>query len=179
MKKILDKKILIPILVVCLALLVVLGFVVLRPEQGDDTAQRQEDLAPDFLIYDLQGKEVQLSDLVGKPIVLNFWASWHAPCRMEMMAFQKMYSEYGKEVQFVLVSLIDGSRETVDTAKDFMKGMGFTFPIYFDKHYSAAEIFGVHSIPTTFFIDSEGYIVAQITGAVNETTLLEGINMLG
>ena len=72
-------------------------------------------LAPDFTVYDLDGNEVHLSDFIGKSVVLNFWASWCSPCKMEMPDFNEKYLEIGEEVQFLIINMTDGSRETVET----------------------------------------------------------------
>ena len=80
--------------------------------------------APDFTVYDLDGNPVSLSDYFGKPIVLNFWASWCGPCKMELPDFQETYDELGGDVQFLIVNLTDGSRETVETASAYLKEQG-------------------------------------------------------
>lgn len=77
-------------------------------------------LAPDFTVYDLDGNEVHLSDFIGKSIVLNFWASWCSPCKMEMPDFNEKYLEIGEEVQFLIINMTDGSRETIETASAFI-----------------------------------------------------------
>ena len=88
-------------------------------EASTPTTQENESekiLAPDFTVYDLDGNEVHLSDFIGKPVVLNFWASWCSPCKMEMPDFNEKYLEIGEEVQFLIINMTDGSRETVETA---------------------------------------------------------------
>jgi thiol-disulfide isomerase/thioredoxin len=132
-------------------------------------------LAKDFTVIDIDGKEVSLSDFKGKPVVVNFWASWCPPCKEEMPYFNEVYKELGDEVQFMMVDLVDGSRETVDTAKAFIKDNGYEFPVFFDTDQDAAIAYGVYSIPTSIFIDAEGKVVKAITGTMTKADLLEEI----
>ena len=134
--------------------------------------------APDFTVYDIDGNEVKLSDFFGKPIVVNFWASWCGPCKMEMPDFNEKYLEIGNEVTFLMVNMTDGSRETVDIASAFIAEQGYTFPVYYDTASSAASTYGVYSLPTTFFIDADGHAIAQATGAIDASTLQRGIDMI-
>lgn len=152
-----------------------------NPEQEseeDNSAYKQNIVAPGFTVYNAQGNPVQLSDFLGKPVVLNFWASWCSPCKNEMPEFQKLYLEYGDEVQFLMVNLTDGTKETVESASDFLVAAGYTFPVYFDVRSEATTAYSIRSIPTTFFIDAEGYAIAQATGAIDEATLQKGINLI-
>ena len=134
-------------------------------------------LAPDFTVYDADGNAVNLSDFFGKPIVLNFWASWCGPCQMDMPAFHEAYLTYGEEVQFLMINMTSG-RETLETAKSFMEDKGYTFPVYYDTEYSAAMTYGVNSLPSTYFIDKEGHAIARAQGAIDGDTLLYGMKMI-
>lgn len=134
--------------------------------------------APDFTVYGRSGAKLKLSDFYGKPIVLNFWASWCGPCKMEMPDFDAVFQERGEEIHFLMVNLTDGRSETPETAADFIDREGYTFPIYFDTDQDAAMTYGVYSIPTTYFLDAEGYGVAMATGAIDRATLERGIEMI-
>ena len=132
-------------------------------------------LAEDFTVYDKGGNEVKLSDYIGKPIVMNFWASWCTPCQIEMPEFDKVYQELGEEVEFLMINMTASGGETVDRAQAFVDNGGYNFPIVFDTEHEAAATYGASALPTTFFIDKDGYVVNQIVGAINAETLKEGI----
>ncbi len=134
--------------------------------------------APDFTMTDADGNTVRLSDLTGKPIVLNFWASWCPPCKREMPEFDKVYGEVKDEVQFVMVDLTDGQRETAEKGAQYVAEQGFSFPVYFDTGQEGAIAYGVMSIPTTLFIDKDGYVVTGAQGAIDEQTLRQGISLI-
>lgn len=149
--------------------------------QGSDAPTETEPSkveAPDFTVENADGEEVKLSDYVGKPIVLNFWASWCSPCKSEMPEFNEAWEELDGEVQFLMVNMTDGSRETVDTAKEYVEGQGFSFPVFFDTGSEAAMAYSAYSLPTTYFIDAEGYVVARAVGAIDRDTLQKGLDLI-
>ncbi|MBP3544577.1 MAG: TlpA family protein disulfide reductase, partial [Lachnospiraceae bacterium] len=78
----------------------------------EETTEPEKVPAPDFTVIDAEGNEVKLSDMRGKPVVVNFWASWCGPCKMEMPEFEEVYKELGDEVHFMMVNLTDGWQET-------------------------------------------------------------------
>ncbi|MBQ8587276.1 MAG: TlpA family protein disulfide reductase [Oscillospiraceae bacterium] len=134
--------------------------------------------APDFTVYDAQGNEVKLSDYFGKPIVLNFWASWCGPCKMEMPYFEEVYQQIADRVQFLMVNSTDGSSETVETASAFIAEQGYTFPVFYDTSFEASINYQAFSLPTTYFISAEGELIAKATGSIDKDTLLYGIGMI-
>jgi len=141
-----------------------------------ETAQNAQP-APDFTVKDMDGNEISLSDMVGKPVVVNFWASWCGPCKSEMPDFEEKFGEYGDEIVFMMVNMTNG-QETVKTAKAFVEEAGYTFPVYFDTRQSAAIAYGVNSIPATYFIDEEGQLIAYGLGALSGDIIQRGIDML-
>ena len=97
---------------------------------------------------------------------------------MEMPDFHEKYLELGDEIYFLMVNMTDGSRETVDSASKFIAEQEYTFPVFYDTGSDASATYGVYSLPTTFFIDAEGYAIAQATGAIDMDTLQRGIDMI-
>ena len=142
------------------------------------TESTRQNLAPDFTVYDAQGNPVRLSDYFGKPIVLNFWASWCGPCQMEMPDFDEKYQALGGDVQFLMVNMTDGDRETVEKAAAFIAQKGYAFPVFFDTQLEAATTYSAYSLPMTFFIDSSGNLIARAVGAIDGETLQRGIDMI-
>ena len=134
--------------------------------------------APDFTVYDAQGNACKLSDFRGKPVILNFWASWCGPCQMEMPDIEKAWQKYGEEIHFLIVDLTDGSQETVEKASEYIAQQGYTFPVYYDTAMEGAYAYGVTGIPVTYFLDAEGNFVAYYQSAMSESILQQGIDLL-
>ena len=155
--------------------------------EADESAETSEDaaddtqelvMAPDFTVYDADGNAMNLSDFIGKPTIVNFWASWCGPCQMEMPDFDEYYKEYGENVNVLMVNMTDGSQETLERAKEFVENSGYSFPVYYDTDIDAAMTYGVNSIPSTYFIDAEGHAIARAQGMIDADTLLYGIKMI-
>ena len=143
-----------------------------------DSGENAAETAPDFTMTNASGEEVKLSDFFDKPVVLNFWASWCGPCKSEMPHFEDAYQKYGEDINFVIVNLTDGTRETVENASDFIEEQGYTFPLYFDTNTEGAMTYGTYSIPVTYFIGADGVPVAQANGALDAATLQKGLDMI-
>lgn len=169
------------IVVLSFVLVLVLASVlynVLKSNNDSDSTKQNSSIAKDFSVVDKNGKTVKLSDYFGKPIVLNFWASWCPPCRGEMPYFNEIYNKEKGNVTFIMVDLVDGERETVEIGKKFIKSQGFSFPVYFDVNGEAAKTYYLSSIPQTVFIDKKGNIVNQKVGGIEEQELIDNINSI-
>lgn len=153
-----------------------------QEQKSDNTSDQQEETtnnpAPDFTVVDIDGNEHKLSDFKGKPVILNFWASWCGPCKSEMPDFNEAYDEYKDKIHFLMVNLTDGSRETVETASSYIKEQGYSFPVYYDTMIEAANTYSVYSVPTSYFIDKKGNIIAHARGAIDRENLQKGIEMI-
>ena len=146
--------------------------------QSPESTEEKRMAAPDFTVQDAEGNSVKLSDLFGKPIVLNFWATWCPPCRSEMPDFSAVFEELGEDIHFVMLDAVDGIRETREIGEAYVAEQGFTFPVYYDMEQEAVIQYGIRAFPTTIFIDSEGYVAAGAEGAIDQETLRKGIDMI-
>jgi thiol-disulfide isomerase/thioredoxin len=133
----------------------------------------QATLAPDFTLQSLDGKTMSLSDLRGKAVLLNFWATWCTPCKIEMPWFVELQNQYGaKGLRIVGVVMDDASKE--DIAK-FAKDMGVNYPILMGKEAVGDQYGGIPYLPETFFIGRDGKIVDKILGLKGKGDIEEDI----
>jgi len=123
--------------------------------------------APDFSLAALHGEEFKLSALRGKPVVLNFWATWCPPCRAELPELKSASERYAGQVAIVGVN----QAESPATVAEFASQLGLIFPIPLDQRGEASRVYGVRSLPTTFFIDRHGIIRQIQSGPLTEATL--------
>lgn len=132
---------------------------------GEDTLQYPR--YTDITVFDKDGKPVKLSDYEGKPVILNFWATWCGYCIQEMPDFQKAYEQYGDEVQFLIVNTDDG----ITKGESFIADNGYTFPTCYDLEYSAAITYGITGIPRTIAIDKNGFVRYNRSGMIDAAML--------
>jgi len=130
-------------------------------------------LAPDFELPALDGKNLKLSDLRGKAVLLNFWATYCGPCKIEMPWFVELQKEYGPQgFQIIGVAMDDASLE--DIAK-FSKEMGVNYPILLGKESVGQSYGGVSVLPTTFFLDRDGNVIAREFGLQSRSVFVDHI----
>ena len=135
-------------------------------------------LAPDFTLETLDGGQVTLSDLRGQAVILNVWASWCGPCRMEMPAFKDVYAEY-KERGLVILAVNSTSQDARDAVEKFVAEYQLPFPILLDTKGEATRLYRVSALPSTFFVGRDGVITKVVIGGpLAESTLRAEIESL-
>ena len=144
----------------------------------EDQPQSQQSPAPDFTVKDPDGAEHTLSDYRGKPVVVNFWASWCGPCKMEMPHFQQAWEQYGDQIQFMMVNLSTGFGDSRERAEQFLSEGGYTFPVFYDELSQCAVGYGLSGVPMTVFIDADGMIQNIAQGMLTQERLDSAIAAL-
>ena len=122
-------------------------------------------VAPDFSLKDLSGHDLRLSDLKGKVVLLNFWATWCPPCREEVPSLVSLNAQMtGKNFQMVTASIDEGGKEAI---QEFFKTTGVTLPVLLDTERTVSKLYGTTGVPETFVIDKKGVIVKKVVGGMN------------
>jgi peroxiredoxin len=140
---------------------------------------REGFLAPDFTLDTLDGKRVTLSELRGKVVVVNFWATWCLPCRAETPALEKSYAQY-KESGVVILGVNLTNQDVVSEVESFVQEFKLTYPILLDREGSISNsLYQIRGLPTTFFINREGVIrTVLVGGPMSETFIRSKIEAL-
>lgn len=125
--------------------------------------------APDFTGELIDGTSITLSELQGKPVIINFWATWCGPCVKEMPAFERLKDDFGDKIGIIAVNCGDDA----ETVKDFVEENGYTFPVVLDEEYSISMLYPTNSIPYTVVLDAEGKVTHISTGALDADTMYE------
>lgn len=144
------------------------------PATGDQAgpssvAPRPGFTAPEFALTGLDGATLSLTDLEGKVVVLNFWATWCLPCRVEMPALQQTWLDW-QERGLVIVAV--NLQESPSQVGDYVEELGLTFPVLRDADGSVFQRYDVHLYPTTFFIGRDGVIADVVFGGPMAETLI-------
>jgi peroxiredoxin len=157
-----------------------------EPESADITAQaeqlgleispKQGALAPDFTLQSVDGEPVQLTALRGRPVLINLWATWCAPCRLEMPAIQDRFERYQDDGLVVLAVNFDESAEQVGAFRD---ELGLTFDLLLDPGAEVQQLYLNRSYPASFFIDGEGVIQVHHLGVMTEGQLDQNLAAIG
>jgi cytochrome c biogenesis protein CcmG, thiol:disulfide interchange protein DsbE len=130
---------------------------------------------PEFSLRTVQGGEVKLADLQGKPVVINFWATWCPPCREEMPMFEKMARSLQGKVVFLAVDY----DEDLKVVADYVRQNGLSLPILLDPGGVINDRYYIRSFPTTFFVDSKGILRAQHIGGLDEALIYQYLEAAG
>ncbi len=152
------------IVAMVVALMLVFGLNLAHKAKSNAAARMQmkNGVAPDFTLQSLDGQTVRLSDFRGKAVLLNFWATWCSPCKIEMPWFVELQKQYGPEgLQIVGVAMDDAS--TKDIA-DFAKEMGVNYPVLIGKESVGDAYGGVQFLPENFYIDRNGKVLDRAFG---------------
>lgn len=166
-----------------------LAFVILASSQNLQTNQdlfsKEVDLqtdsptigkiAPDFTIAGVKNENISLSDYRGRNVILNFWATWCGPCRLEMPLFQDSFTEFDNDI--TILGINDG--ESRNEIAKFINEIGITFDVGIDKTGEVKEDYLVIGLPSTYFLDTEGRIVAIHIGAMTKSQLDGYLDILG
>lgn len=134
----------------------------------------------DARVYTGQGDPATLSEIAdGKPLVINFWATWCPYCVQELPDFQEIYRAYGDRVSFAFVDVADGTRETAEGAAAWLADNGFDdLPVYYDNDLEAATMYGARSLPTTVLVSADGEILAVSAGMIDPVLLRDALDSL-
>ncbi|HZR57184.1 MAG TPA: TlpA disulfide reductase family protein [Terriglobales bacterium] len=155
------------IIVVAMVVSMMLVYGIHKARQGsgptsENSSSLQGKMAPDFTLTSLDGKTVRLSDYRGKAVLLNFWATWCEPCKIEMPWFVEMQKEYGAQgLQILGVAMDDASPKDIS---DFAKQMGVNYPIVVGKDSVGDAYGGVQFLPATFYVGRDGKVVDKVFG---------------
>lgn len=121
---------------------------------------------PDFFFIRDDRETLTLSDLRGKPVFINFWNTWCPPCRDEMPDLDKLYREYGDNVEFVFINILAQEKSLQDVT-GFLSDNGYSIPVYLDRQGEVARAYGLRGIPTTVVLDAAGEVVYASAGQIS------------
>jgi peroxiredoxin len=155
--------------------LIITAIIVAVSNNSNKAINGKYSMAQDFTVTDLDGNSVKLSDFRGQYVFLNFWATWCPPCKAEMPEIEKIRQLF-PERNLVILAVSTG--EDKSTVAAFIKQYGYTFDIALDTNQSVASKYNITGIPTSFFIDMEGNIVAKAVGGLSESAMMNYVNQL-
>jgi peroxiredoxin len=168
--------IVIVVVVAAVALMLFAGVRMARPKAGTvkpKAVGKNGSVAPDFELRSLDGKQVRLSDYRGKAVLLNFWATWCAPCKIEMPWFVDLQKQYAPQgLQVIGVAMDDSGDEAIGK---FAKEMGVNYPVLIGKEAVGDAYGGVEFLPTTFIIDRQGKVVDRVFGLVGRSEFEDNV----
>lgn len=160
------------------------GWTYLSREENPDTgpmplltAPYVGNLAPDFTLQTIDGQTVTLHDYTaggGTPVVLNFWATWCPPCRVEMPYFENVNRLYAGEVAVLGLN----QAESAATIAQYARDHGLSYPLLVDDDMRVNNLYGVLNLPTTIFIDKNGVVREVLIGTISQAVLVDRVEQL-
>ena len=145
-------------------------------EEPKTTGQKRQMVATDFELQTLSGETMRLSDTLGKITIVNFWASWCEPCKLEAPHLQRFYEANSDRVEILAVNITD--LDSVQKAQTFVDEYKLTFPVLLDERGDVSKMYGAFTIPTTIFLNEKGEIVQQFVGPMEEEFLTEVVESI-
>jgi len=125
------------------------------------------DVAPDFALEDLSGKQVRLSDFHGRRVLVNFWASWCPPCRAELPELQAFYATQTADDGLVILAINTLDQDDETAVRDMVSSAGLTFPVLLDRDGKAYGAYRASALPTSIFMDREGRVYLVQVGSMS------------
>lgn len=133
----------------------------------------------EFTVYDKDGKKVSISDYKGKPVIINFWASWCVPCKNEIPYFKNIQKEYGEEVEVLMVNITDNVKETKERALEYVEKSDLKdMNVLFDLDEDASKKYKLVGLPSTLFLTENGKVMNEHLGLMDEEELKKNVNKL-
>lgn len=163
-----------------LTLLVIMAGIIVFTIYNGFTKEKREvlqvgDIAPDFVLVDMNGKTHRLSEYKGQGVFLNFWGTWCKPCEREFPIIEKYYQKYQNDgIQVLAVNIA----ETDFTVQNYIDRKGLTFPVVIDKTKNVMSTYNIKPLPTTFLINSQGEIEKIITGEMSDENIMDYMNQI-
>ena len=148
------------------------------PTGGKTPAPRQGFLAPDFELTTTKGETIRLSELAGRPVLVNIWASWCPPCKAEMPEMERIHQEYGPQ-GFTILAVNATNQDSLSSMAAFVDQEGLTFPILLDSDGSVTRKYQVQALPSSFFVGRDGTVrQVMIGGPMSEAFLRSQVESL-
>jgi len=133
---------------------------------GEQRTVEPDMTPPDFFIIPDEGKAISLAELKGKPVFINFWNTWCPPCREEMPDLDRLYREYGQDVEFIFINILTGEKSLHDVT-GFLSDNDYSIPVYLDRQGEVARAYGISGIPTTVVLSGSGEVVYASAGSIS------------
>ena len=148
---------------------------VIRPQSLEVAESPVGRAANDFSLQSLSGETIRLQDKFGKPVIINFWATWCAPCELEMPLFQEYYEKYAPDLEVLAVNF----SEPVKDIQPFVDRLGMTFPVLLDPDGEVGKLYRVRALPVTYFIDRQGAVQGMYLGTLSRGRFEELLTKIG